>query len=56
MVKHSNHGMYSTQDMVVLSNIESDVKPEKLTAAYDSSSTDNLSVTNVGIYTSFEKC
>ena len=54
MVKHSNHGMYSTQDMVVLSNIESDVKPEKLTAAYDSSSTDNISVTNVGIYTSFE--
>ena len=54
MVKHSNHGMYSPLDMVTLSNMETDVKPEKLTAKYNSSSTDNLSVTNVGVYTSFE--
>ena len=54
MVKHSNHGMYNLKDMVVLSNIETDVKPEKLTAAYDSSTTDSISVTNVGIYTNFE--
>ncbi len=53
-INHSSHGMYSPLDVVALSNIETDVKPEKLTAKYDSASTDNLSVTSVGVYTSFE--
>ena len=53
-VRHSNHGMYSNLDHVVLSGVESDVKPEKITATIDSSSTDNITVTNVGIFTSFE--
>ena len=53
-VRHSNHGMYSNLDHVVLSGVEGDVKPEKITATIDSSSTDNITVTNVGIFTSFE--
>ena len=53
-VRHSNHGMYSNLDHVVLSGVESDIKPEKITATIDSSSTDNITVTNVGIFTSFE--
>ena len=46
--------MYSNLDHVVLSGVESDIKPEKITATIDSSSTDNITVTNVGIFTSFE--
>ena len=53
-VRHSNHGMYSLLDQVVLSGVEPDVKPEKITATINSSSTDNITVTNVGIFTSFE--
>jgi hypothetical protein len=53
-VRHSNHGMYSQEDQVTLSGIEADVKPEKLTSSVDSSSTDDMTVTAVGIFTSFE--
>ena len=53
-VRHANHGMYSPLDQVVLSGVEPDVKPEKLTATIDSSSTGNIVVTSVGIFTSFE--
>ena len=53
-VRHSNHGMYSQEDQVTLSGIEADVKPEKLTSSVDSSSTEDMTVTAVGIFTSFE--
>ena len=53
-VKHNNHGMYHNYDTVELFDIESDVKPEKLTASYDSSSTDSIPVSAVGIFTNFE--
>ena len=53
-VKHSNHGMYSGLDRVELFGIESDIKPEKITAAFDSASTDDIPVTSVGIFTGFE--
>ena len=53
-VKHNNHGMYHNYDTVELFDIESDVKPEKLTASYDSSSTDSIPVSVVGIFTNFE--
>ena len=53
-VRHSNHGMYSTEDRVKLTGVESDVKPEKITSTYDSSSTDDITVSAVGIFTSFE--
>ena len=53
-VKHNSHGMYSPFDRVVLDGIEPDFKSEKLTASYNSSSTDSISVSSVGIFTSFE--
>ena len=53
-VRHNNHGMYSPLDKVILSGVEGDVKPEKLTATVDSSSTSDITVTAVGIFTSFE--
>ena len=53
-VRHSNHGMYSREDQVTLSGVEGDVKPEKLTSTVDSSSTEDMTVTAVGIFTSFE--
>lgn len=46
--------MYSGLDRVSLFGIESDVKPEKITASYNSSQTDDLPVTSVGIFTAFE--
>ena len=53
-VRHSNHGMYSNLDMVTLSGVESDVKPEKITSTIDSSSTEDITVSSIGIFTSFE--
>ena len=53
-VSHNNHGMYSSVDKVTLSGLESDQKPEKLKNSYSSTSTDNIVVSSVGIFTSFE--
>ena len=53
-VSHNNHGMYSLVDKVVLSGIEPDQKPETLKATYNSTSTSSITVSSVGIFTSFE--
>ena len=53
-VKHKNHGMYESSDYVKLSNMESDVKPVTLNSAYSSSSTSNITLSSVGILTTFE--
>ena len=53
-VTHRNHGMYDTQDRVRLYGFEPDTKPVQLTANYKASSTGNLTVESVGIFTSFE--
>ena len=53
-VRHSNHGMYSPLDLVTLSGVESDVKPEKITSTINSSSTEDITVSSIGIFTSFE--
>ena len=53
-VSHSNHGMYSLVDKVSITGIEPDQKPRTLKASYNSTSTDNIIVSNVGIFTSFE--
>lgn len=53
-VSHNNHGMYSLADKVILSGIQPDQKPETLKASYDSTSTSNITVSSVGIFTSFE--
>jgi len=53
-VSHNNHGMYSTNDRVTLSGLEPDLKPSTLNSSYSSSSTSNIVVSSVGIFTSFE--
>jgi hypothetical protein len=53
-VNHNNHGMYSDLNYVTLFDIESDVPPSVLTAEYNQSSTSDIQVANVGIFTSFE--
>ena len=53
-VSHSNHGMYSANDRVELSGLVSDLKPETLNINFNSSSTSNIIVSNIGIFTSFE--
>ena len=53
-VSHSNHGMYANNDVVTLSSLQSDQKPATLSASYSTSSTDNIPVSSVGIFTSFE--
>ena len=44
-VNHVNHGMNFDENFVRIFNVLPDVKPTKLTAAYDKSSTDPLQVT-----------
>ena len=53
-VSHNNHGMYSDNDRVTLFSLQSDQKPVTLSASYSTSSTDNIPVSSVGIFTSFE--
>lgn len=53
-VKHKNHGMYSLNDYVTLTSLESDEKPQTLNSSYNSSSTSNIVLSSVGIFTSFE--
>ena len=53
-VNHNNHGMYDVSNKVTLYGIESDVAPEKLSADYNQSSTAQMQLSNVGIFTSFE--
>lgn len=53
-VKHNNHGMYSSSDFVSIIGLESDQRPQTLNSSYSSSSTDNITLSSVGIFTSFE--
>ena len=54
VVNHKNHGMYSSDNQVVLSGIRPDLKPTRLTAAYSASDTGTLSVESVTNFQSFE--
>ena len=53
-VNHKNHGMYADNNFVVISDVESDIKPTKLTAAYASDSTGSISVDNASEFAIFE--
>ena len=53
-VNHRNHGMYSSENKVIISDVGSDIKPTKLTAAYSSSNTGALSVDSISNFQSFE--
>ena len=53
-VNHNNHGMYSFQNKVTLSGIESDVSPVRLASDYNSSSTDAMVLSDVSVFNNFE--
>jgi len=53
-VNHQNHGMYSPINKVILSGIESDVAPVKLTADYSSTSTSDIALDSIGTLSTFE--
>ena len=53
-VEHTNHGGYFTENNVKLSGIKPDIKPTTLTAAYQSDSTDGITVGLGATFTSFE--
>jgi len=53
-VNHQNHGMYFSDNKVKIEGVLSDVKPTKLTAAYDASSTGSIAVTDSTQFSTFE--
>jgi hypothetical protein len=53
-VNHRNHGMYSSDNYVFLYDVQPDVKPTKLSAAYSSDSTGALSVDDSSSFGTFE--
>ena len=53
-VNHKNHGMYFADNFVRISGVLPDIKPVRLTAPYDVSSTDPLQVSDGTIFTEFE--
>ena len=54
IVDHKNHGMYHENNRVVISGVESDVLPTKLTSPYSSDSTANLFVEDSSEFSTFE--
>jgi hypothetical protein len=53
-VNHQNHGMYSDENYVTISNAQSDVIPTKLSVAYNTNSTGSISVDNATNFSTFE--
>jgi hypothetical protein len=53
-VNHNNHGMYASNDRVTLISLQSDQRPETLNSSYSSTSTGDIVLSSVGIFTSFE--
>jgi hypothetical protein len=53
-VNHQNHGMYSPINQVILSGIESDIAPVKLTSDYSSTSTNDITLDSIGTLATFE--
>ena len=54
LVDHKNHGMYSKDNYVTISNVESDLKPTKLSVAYNTNSSSNISVESTSNLSTFE--
>jgi hypothetical protein len=53
-VDHRNHGMYFNDNLVVISNAQSDIKPTKLSAQLPADSTGAMSVDNSSSFSTFE--
>ena len=54
VVNHKNHGMYFEQNYVTISDVQSDIIPTKLTAAYNSTSTSPILVDSSANFATFE--
>jgi len=53
-VNHKNHGMYSTQNRVKISDVQSDIKPTKLSIALETGNEASFTVDDATEYTNFE--
>ena len=53
-VDHINHGMYFDDNLVTISNVESDIRPTKLSIQLAADSTGSISVDNSGVFSIFE--
>ena len=53
-VNHQNHGMYFNDNLVKISGALPDIKPTKLSAQYDATSTSPITVDNASIFSTFE--
>ena len=54
VVDHKNHGMHHETNKVIIAGVESDVIPTKLSVAYNSSSTADISVDDASEFGTFE--
>ena len=54
IVNHKNHGMYHEQNRVIISGVESDILPSKLSVDYAIDSTDDITVDSSTVYSNFE--
>ena len=43
-VNHKNHGMYFENNLVILSGVQSDIKPTKLSSSYEIGSVGSISI------------
>ena len=53
-VDHQNHGMYFTDNLVAISDVQSDIKPTKLSVALDVGAVDAVSVDSASNFGTFE--
>ena len=53
-ISHQNHGMYFTNNSVILSGVKPDIKPTTLTAAYPADSTSGITVGLAATFSNFE--
>ena len=53
-VNHKNHGMYTEEDFVTISDVASDVRPSKLSVTYTSDSTGSIQVSDGSQFSTFE--
>jgi hypothetical protein len=53
-VNQKNHGMYSTENVVTLTDVTSDINPTQLSSDYDSASTGSIIVNDGTEFASFE--
>ena len=53
-IDHKNHGMYFNNNLVIISNAQSDVRPTKLSIAFAADSTGSISVDDSSEFSTFE--